>query len=78
MLLGRTLGRGYGPCCNSRNQRKLLDGGIKERTLDARVGQGLIFKCVFSSVSPNVLNASIFKESLNLLFGVLLKYSFGG
>lgn len=58
-----------------RNQGKLLDGGIKERTLVARVGQGLVFKCMHSSVSPNVLNASLFNL---LLFDVLLKYSLGG
>lgn len=79
VLVGRSLRWWHGPCCNLRGQAKLLDGGIKERTLVARAhwaGQGLVF--MSSSVSSYVLNASVFKESLNLLFGVLIEHSFGG
>lgn len=78
VLVGRSLRWWHGPCCNPRNQGKLLDGGIKERTFVARAGQGLVFKFMSSSVSPYVLNASVFMESLNLLFGVLIEHSFGG
>lgn len=62
-----TQGRRSSPRCNPENCGKLLGRGIKERTLVARAlwaGQDLVFKCLFSSVSPYGFSSSSLKNSL--------------